>query len=63
MGSGTTSDAAAQLERSFIGVEISEDYFNKAKERIEGAETQTSISKTLMPNVPLDMRDNSSETW
>lgn len=63
MGSGTTGDAAVRLERNFIGVEMSGDYFNKAKERVEGAETQTAISKTLMPNIPLDMRDNSAETW
>ena len=35
MGSGTTGVAALNLNRKFIGVEISEDYFNIAKKRIE----------------------------
>lgn len=35
MGSGTTGVACKDLERSFIGVEIDEHWFNIAKKRIE----------------------------
>lgn len=37
MGSGTTGKMAVLLKRSFIGIEISEKYFEIAKQRIEGA--------------------------
>lgn len=36
MGSGTTGICAKKLNRSFIGVEIDEKYYNIAKNRIEG---------------------------
>lgn len=35
MGSGTTGVAAKRLNRSFIGIELDETYFNIAKERID----------------------------
>lgn len=35
MGSGTTGVACKQLNRKFIGIEISQEYFNIAKQRIE----------------------------
>lgn len=35
MGSGTTGVAAQNLDRSFIGIELDETYFNIAKERID----------------------------
>lgn len=34
MGSGTTGEVALKLKRDFIGIEISEKYFNLAKERL-----------------------------
>ena len=34
MGSGSTGVAAKQLHRNFIGMELDDDYFNIAKERI-----------------------------
>ena len=37
MGSGTTGVACINTNRRFIGIEISEDYFNIAKRRIETA--------------------------
>lgn len=35
MGSGTTGVACKELNRDFIGIELDENYFNIAKERIE----------------------------
>ena len=35
MGSGTTGVACKELNRNFYGIEIDENYFNIAKERIE----------------------------
>ena len=34
MGSGTTGLACKNLNRNFIGIELDENYFNIAKERI-----------------------------
>ena len=39
MGSGTTGVACKNLNRSFIGIELDEGYFNIAKQRIEEART------------------------
>jgi site-specific DNA-methyltransferase (adenine-specific) len=36
MGSGTTGKMAKQLNRNFIGIEISQEYLDIAKERING---------------------------
>ena len=35
MGSGSTGVASLKLGRKFIGVELNEEYFNIAKNRIE----------------------------
>lgn len=40
MGSGTTGVACKNLNRNFIGIELDEDYFNIAKERIENHEEE-----------------------
>jgi site-specific DNA-methyltransferase (adenine-specific) len=37
MGSGTTGAAAKNLNRKFIGIELDEEYFNIAKDRISAA--------------------------
>lgn len=36
MGSGTTGVACKRLNRNFIGIELDDNYFNIAKQRIEG---------------------------
>ena len=46
MGSGTTGVAAVNLNRNFIGIELDENYFNIAKERIEKANSSDQ-SKTV----------------
>jgi len=38
LGSGSTGVAAKKLNRSFIGIEMDETYFNIAKERIDAVE-------------------------
>jgi DNA modification methylase len=40
MGSGSTGVACAKMGRSFIGIELDEDYFNIACRRIEDAYKQ-----------------------
>ena len=37
MGSGTTGVACCNLSRSFIGIELSEEYFKIAEQRIQSA--------------------------
>jgi len=43
MGSGTTGVACKNLNRSFIGIEMDNNYFNIAKKRIESYVIQTSL--------------------
>lgn len=43
MGSGTTGVACAKLGRKFIGIELDEDYFNIACERIQKAYDQPDL--------------------
>lgn len=43
MGSGTTGDACVSTGRSFIGMEISWEYYNIAKRRIEEAQMQPQL--------------------
>lgn len=40
MGSGTTGVACVNTNRNFIGIELSEEYYNIAKERIEKAQNK-----------------------
>lgn len=47
MGSGTTGVACANTKRKFIGIELDQDYFNIAKERIEEAYSKSSIEDFL----------------
>ena len=44
MGSGTTAKMAKLNKRHFVGSEISEDYYNLAKNRIEDCQTQMQIN-------------------
>jgi len=38
MGSGSTGVACVNTNRNFIGIELDEEYFNIAKERITAAQ-------------------------
>ena len=37
MGSGSTGVACINTERSFVGIELNDEYFEKANERINNA--------------------------
>lgn len=50
MGSGTTGVACARLTRSFIGIEIEEQYFDIACRRIEQAQRQSDLF--VQPSAP-----------
>lgn len=45
MGSGSTGVACVNLNRNFIGIEKDENYFNIAKERIDKALKDSSVTK------------------
>lgn len=45
MGSGTTGVACRELNRNFIGMELSEEYYNIAKDRIQGINEQIRIGE------------------
>lgn len=55
MGSGTTGVACTTLGRKFIGIEISEKYFDIACKRIDQAERQGQLFKD--PGITLDRSD------
>lgn len=40
MGSGSTGIACLNTKRKFIGIEINEEYYNKAKSWIESEKTK-----------------------
>ena len=44
MGSGSTGVACANTGRRFIGIELDENYFNIAKERMENAVNENKIN-------------------
>ena len=44
MGSGSTGVACANTGRKFIGIELDENYFNIAKERMENAVNENKIN-------------------
>jgi site-specific DNA-methyltransferase (adenine-specific) len=47
LGSGTTGVAAKQMERNFIGIEISQEFFDLAKQRINN----TLVSNNVLKNI------------
>jgi site-specific DNA-methyltransferase (adenine-specific) len=50
MGSGTTGVACKNLNRSFIGIEMDENYFKIAEQRISEANTQVHWQKFTQSN-------------
>ena len=44
MGSGSCGVASINTNRKFIGIELDENYFNTAKERIENAINENKIN-------------------
>ena len=48
MGSGTTGVACRNLGRHFIGIEREEQWFNVAKERIEGQHIQNKSNEEVI---------------
>ena len=44
MGSGTTGVVCKELNRNFIGIEIDENYYKIAKERIEETKINSQLS-------------------
>jgi site-specific DNA-methyltransferase (adenine-specific) len=63
LGSGTTGESAVRLERNFVGVEKSDAYFGGAEARIKEAELQTSLAKRIMPQTPVDHKDDEAEAF
>ena len=51
MGSGTTGVACKHLNRSFIGIELDEEYFKIAEKRIENADSNINQSKSIEDGV------------
>ena len=43
MGSGTTGVACMETNRNFIGIELDENYYNIAKQRIQEAKEQRKL--------------------
>jgi site-specific DNA-methyltransferase (adenine-specific) len=54
MGSGSTGIAAKALGRNFVGIELDENYFHIAKERIESDEVLSEVTTTDV----VDMKTN-----
>jgi site-specific DNA-methyltransferase (adenine-specific) len=44
MGSGSTGVACKNLNRNFIGIELDQNYFNIAKQRIESTTSKSIIN-------------------
>jgi site-specific DNA-methyltransferase (adenine-specific) len=51
MGSGTTGKMARLLKRNFIGMEIAEEYFQVAKERIANASLDMPVLKRAVSDI------------
>ena len=45
MGSGTTGKICKLLNRNFIGIELDENYFDIAKERIKSVSTSLELEE------------------
>ena len=47
MGSGTTGVVAKRTDRDFIGIELDEEYFRIAQERIQGRDDETKGNRLI----------------
>ncbi len=45
MGSGTTAIASVKTNRGYVGFEISEEYYDMIKDRLDNYEKQSSLSE------------------
>jgi modification methylase len=49
LGSGTTAVSATKLDRKFVGYDISQEYINLAKRRLDPISRQTTLKfETLL---------------
>ena len=53
MGSGSTGVACKLTNRNFIGIELNEEYFDIAKQRINNGFVQEKITDDELNNLPL----------
>lgn len=63
LGSGTTGEAAVRAGRNFVGIEMSDDYYAMAENRIKAAELQASLVSQIMPTIPIDDKVDINEVW
>ncbi len=47
MGSGSTMVAAAKLKRRYIGIELTQDYYNIAKNRVDAVTNQGCLDSVI----------------
>lgn len=60
LGSGSSGVASMKHGRNFVGIEMSEDYYKMAKERIEKAEIESQNLEKAVPNMPIDNKDKNA---
>ena len=67
MGSGTTGVACKGLNRNFVGIELDENYFNGAKERIANTgmvlDTQIADREYIKGKIVLDNSQSEEALW
>ena len=48
MGSGTTGEAALNLKRKFIGIEVDKEHYSRTKQRLSKLKTKLDTCKVSM---------------